>query len=212
IYLNIIEIEKKAENFRQQFGGKIFVFPIKEDDPYSKYVVTMYTGEKFNTYPEPMTIEEAAAGVRMTLEAFEKDGWDADYERNVHFISYEAQVNAPSVTMRRLKKENVSKPIYQQGVDFHEKDGEEELLITARGLLKWTYVEMVDEKNPKAIQFMDGYYKLLAMRKYGKTAAAIKQEIRRFSKDEGIKWIERTYKHYIRDDMEVMNLMQGLKG
>ncbi|SDK01799.1 hypothetical protein SAMN05421868_1943, partial [Paenibacillus naphthalenovorans] len=29
--MNIIEIEKKAENFRQQFGGKIFVFPIKED-------------------------------------------------------------------------------------------------------------------------------------------------------------------------------------
>lgn len=210
--MNLIEIEKRAENIRQQLGGKIFAFPIKEDDPYSKYAVAMYTGKKFITYPNLMTIEEAAAGIRLTLKAFEQEGWDADYDQNVRFVSYDAQVNAPSVTMRRLKKENISKLIYQEGVDFHKKDGEEDFLISARGLLKWTYIEMVDEGNPKAVQFMNEYYKLLSMRRYGKTAAAIRQEVRRLTKDEAIKWIERTYKHYVRDDLEVINIMNGFAG
>ena len=55
------------------------------------------------------------------------------------------------------------------------------------------------------------FYQLLAMRKYGKTVAAIKQEVRRMGKDQAIKWIEQTHKKYIHDDMEIMNIFNRLK-
>lgn len=102
---NLKAIEKKAEALRHQLGGKIFAFPINEFDPFSKYAVTMFSGKKFHTFPEPLDISAAAAGVATTLESFKKNGWDADYSRNVRFISYEAQMNAPHVTMRRLKND-----------------------------------------------------------------------------------------------------------
>ncbi|MNW62098.1 hypothetical protein D3C74_402070 [compost metagenome] len=113
--------------------------------------------------------------------------------------------------MRKLKKGNSSRPLFEIGVDVAKKeDDPEDFVFFARGLLKWTYIEMVDEKNPKAVQFMNEYYKLLAMRKYGKTAAAIRQEVRRMTKDEAIGWIERTYKRFIPDDREVFNIVSLL--
>ncbi|MNW41402.1 hypothetical protein D3C74_185390 [compost metagenome] len=144
------------------------------------------------------------------MEGFKANGWDSDYERNVRFISYQAQLDAPSVTMRKLKKENLSKPVFQENEDVILRNGEEGHLISARGLLKFSYMEMVTEKNPKAIQFMNEYYKLLAMRKYGKTAAAIRQEVNRMAKDQALKWIEKTQERYIHDDTEIMNIMKLL--
>lgn len=80
-------------------------------------------------------------------------------------------------------------------------------IISARGLLKFSYIEMVDEKNPKASRFMNEYYKLLATRKYGKTAVAIKQEVRKMSKDQAFRWLEQTFEKYVHDDMEIMNFL-----
>jgi hypothetical protein len=210
--LNKGQIEKKAAELRKQLGGTIFAFPIHEEEPFSEYAVVVYAGGKYHLYPEAADVSLAALGVKTILEQFKKIGQDSDYKRNVRFISYDAQINAPSVTMRRLKKDNVSKPLLKEGVDVFKRNDEEGYLFNSRGLLKWTYIEMVDEKNPKAVHFMDEYYKLLAIRKYGKTAAAIKQEIRRMNKEQAIDWIERTYKQYIRDDTEVMNIMQTLAG
>lgn len=207
--MNNNQIKNRAREIHKQLGGKVFCFPIHEDDPHSKYAVVVHLGEdNFNAYPKPLTIEEAASGILEVLEGFKSAGLDYDYERNVRFVSYQAQIDAPSVTMRRLKKGNVSRPYLEQGVDVMPKEDEPgEYLFSARGLLKWTYLEMVDEKNQKAIQFMGEYYKLLAMRKYGKTAAAIKQEVRRMTKDQAIAWIEKTHKRFIHDDSEIINIM-----
>lgn len=53
---------------------------------------------------------------------------------------------------------------------------EDSFNVTARGLIKFSYFLMIDDKLPNAIIFMDRYYQLLAMKRYGKTAAAIKRE------------------------------------
>lgn len=204
-------IQEKAKVIRGQQGGRIFGFPIHEEDPYSPYAVVVFWGGMYHVYPEAKDISFAALGVKTVLEQLQKHGEDVNFERDVRLISYQAQIDAPNVVMRRLKKENVTRPLLEKGVDVMEHDelpGEH--LFSGRGLLKWTYIEMVDEKNPKAIQFMNEYYKLLAMRKYGKTAAAIRQEVRRMPKDEAIEWIEKTYKRYISDSREIINIMNFL--
>lgn len=211
--MNPKEIEKKAEDLRKQLGGTIFAFPINEADPLSKYAVVMYAGEKYHVYPECTDVSQAAVGVKTILEQLAKHGMDADYQRNVRFIHYEAQMNAPSVTMRRLKKDPTTHTNAQPIADYTPRDdGEAGYYVSARGVLKFSYLSMVDDNLPKAKQFMDEYYKLLAMRRYGKTAAAIRQEVRRMNKDQGVKWIEATYRKYIHDDTEIMNILQTLGG
>lgn len=211
IKLDIAAIETCADDMRRRHGGTIFSFPVEPENPFSEYAVTVFTGEGYKTFPNSLNIQNAAGGIHQILEGFKKSGIDADYGRNVRLASYEAQVNAPDVTMRRLKKENVFSRTLNESADVSPIDGGE-YAVSARGLIKFSYLSMVEDKLPKAIEFMDKYYQLLAMRKYGMTAAAIKQEVRRMNKDEAVQWIEQTYSKYVRDDMEVMNIMESLKG
>lgn len=202
----------KAKQLRQELGGTIFAFPVEEHNQFSEYVVVMYAGGTYHIFPHTNIINDAAIGVMTALEEMKKNGYAINYEKDVRFISYESQMNAPDVTMRRLKKQTNRKPTMQESEDYYKKGvSEEDYSFSARGIIKFSYLAMVDDDLPKGAQFMNEYYKLLAMRKYGKTAAAIKQEVRRMNKDEAIGWIERTYKKYIRDDMEIFNIMQLLK-
>lgn len=201
----------RAKQLRENLGGTIFAFPIEEDKPFSPYAIVMYAGGQYFAYPDATDISEAATGIFTLLEEMKKNGMDADYERNVRMISYQAQMDAPSTVMRKLKKENVSKPFLAEGKDYKkgiEGEGEQ---ISARGLLKISYLQMVEEGNQKAGQFMEHYYRLLAMRKYGKTAAAIRQEVRKMGKDQVLGWLEQTFEKYVHDDMEVMNILDILK-
>lgn len=191
------QIEQKAAELRARVGGSIFAFPIDEEDPLSKYAVVMYTGKEYRAYPEAMHVSEASAGILLIIEALEKEGFDFDYDRDVRLIAYQNQLDAPDVAMRRLKRECESPRILKDKEDIVESEGE--TYVTPRGMLKLNYLMMVDEKNPKAIIAMKKYYELLAIRKYGKTAAAIKQEVHRMDKQEASKWIERTYQRYTRD-------------
>jgi len=203
---------ERAKQFRENLGGTIFAFPIEEDNPFSPYAIVMYTGGRYFTYPDTTDISEAAAGILMLLKEMKENGMDADYERDVRLISYQPQMDAPSTVMRKLKGGNISKPLFEEGKDFIKEGGEtENVSFPARGVLKMSFLEMVDEKNPKATQFMNEYYKLLATRKYGKTAAAIRQEVRKMGKDQAISWLEQTFEKYVHDGMEIMNVFNDLK-
>jgi hypothetical protein len=211
--MHIQEIEKRAAQLKEQLGGKIFAFPVNDADPFSKYAITMdLGGGHYKTYPKPMTINEAAACIKMLLERLSEEGVNVDYSRDVRFISYQAQMDAPDVTMRRLKKSNVDKLLMENGVDvMPHPDDPETMLFSARGIVKFSLLEMLD-KNPKGARFMDEYFKLLALRRYGKTAAAIRQEVRRMSKSEAIRWVERTYERYISDSQEIINIVRLIGG
>lgn len=206
--MDIKKIEKKAKELREELGGSIFAFPVEEENPFSKYAVSIIVGDGFKIYPELMTIEEAAIAVQTTLEMFEKEGLESDYSKLVRFVSFESQVNAPSVTMRRLKKQNFAKTVYQKDIDVSPTG--EGYAFSARGVLKFSYIAMVDDNLPKARKFMYEYYKLLSMRKYGKTSAAIKKEVKRMNKDEAIIWLEKTYERYVQNDSEIFSIMQNL--
>lgn len=199
-----------AKLLRENLGGTIFAFPIEESNPFSTYAVVVYAGEKYFVYPRATNISEAALGVTTILEMLKKSGTNVNYEKDVRFISYQAQIDAPDITMRRLKKKGTSKPFFEKGKDIAEGNKETGEAISARGVVKLCYLEMMEKNNPKATQFMNEYYKLLATRKYGKTAAAIKQEVYRMGKDQVARWIEETFKNYIRDNMEVFNILNRL--
>ena len=96
---------EKAKHLRDQLGGTIFAFPINESNPFSAYSVVVYAGGRYFAYPDASDISEAALGVVTILQEMKKNGYDVDYERNVRMVSYQAQMDAPSTVMRRLKKQ-----------------------------------------------------------------------------------------------------------
>lgn len=102
------QITSTAKSLRAKFGGTIFAFPIEENNPFSTYAVVVYAGGKYFVYPEASNISDAALGVTTILREFKKIGEAVDYERNVRFISYQTQMDAPNVTMRRLKKDSTN--------------------------------------------------------------------------------------------------------
>lgn len=209
--INEQRLKDTAKNMREQFGGSIFAFPIEKDNPFSQYAVVVYAGDSYFVYPTAHDISTAALGVKTILDEFKKEGIASSYKEAVRFVSYQAQIDAPDVTMRRLKKDNVSRPLLHRGGDYKDGEDQDNPLFTARGVLKMSYFSMVDDRMPKAFQFMDEYYKFLAMRKYGKTATAIKREVQKMGKELAVKWLEDTYQNYIKDDMEIFNIFAQIK-
>ncbi len=101
--MNIKEIRKKAKYIKKSYKGKIFAFPVEEENPYSKYAIVIDTGSKLNVFSDLLDITEAAQCVQKAISILKRNGVNVSYENDVRFIFYEAQKNAPSVTMRRLK-------------------------------------------------------------------------------------------------------------
>lgn len=95
---------KTAKAIREQLGGTIFAFPIEPDNPFSTYAVVVYADGKYFVYPEATDITDAAAGVKVILEEFKKIGMAKDYNTDVRMVTFKAQMDAPSVVMRRLKR------------------------------------------------------------------------------------------------------------
>ncbi|MBB6692336.1 hypothetical protein H7B90_13070 [Cohnella xylanilytica] len=210
-------IEQMAREMQQRLGGKIFVFPIRDGDPFSHYAIAIDVGAgQFKMYEDSFSINEAAACLLTLIDSLKSEGFEVEYERDVRFVSYGAQMNAPDVTMRRIRNTpgafKPSSQLMEKGADVRPNPEDPEgVLLSARGILKFCLLEMMD-KNPKGALFMGEYFKLLASRRYGKTAAAIKQEVRRMSKHEAVQWAERTYTRYISNDRDIMDIFQRLRG
>ncbi len=95
---------KTAKNIRKQLGGTIFSFPIEPDNPFSTYAVVVYAEGQYFVYPEATDITEAATGIMVILDEFKKIGKAKDYNKDVRMVTYQPQMDAPSVVMRRLKR------------------------------------------------------------------------------------------------------------
>ncbi|MFI8709841.1 hypothetical protein ACIGHG_22945 [Bacillus sp. NPDC077411] len=201
-------IQEQARLYQKQLGGEIFAFPVEEENPHSLYAVVVYAGDKFHVFSEAVTIEEAGVGIHTILDSFEKEGIKKDYKTAVRFMTGEPQLNAPNVTMRRLKKKQTVVSS-DNNSDFINQNGE--YLLSARGVLIFSYLSMVDEQLPKAIQFMNKYYRTLAARGYGKSAAGIKKEVNRMDKDQAVNWLKQTFDKYLGNGDEVIRIMHSLK-
>jgi len=98
-----VHVIAKAKQIRESLGGTLFAFPIEESNPFSAYAVVMYAGGKYITYPDTTNLSEASAGILLILKELKKRGLDANYERNVRIISYQAQMDSSSTVMHKLK-------------------------------------------------------------------------------------------------------------
>ncbi|NLJ94057.1 MAG: hypothetical protein GX326_00980 [Clostridiaceae bacterium] len=102
----IKKAKKTALGMQKNMGGIIFAFPIDEDDPFSKFVLVVDVGTKFDVFPELFDITEVANGILEMINIFKRNGIEVLYERDVRFAFYEAQKNAPSITMKKLRDIN----------------------------------------------------------------------------------------------------------
>ncbi|QEK12753.1 hypothetical protein FQB35_10660 [Crassaminicella thermophila] len=199
--MNELKIKQKAKEIQKNLGGRIFVFPINENDPYSKYAMVIDVGQQnFMPFKEELDISEAASCVFIGLDMLNKSGVKATYDEDVRFISYDAQINAPSVVMKRLKK-----GLHFKTVD-RVKNEEDEVYFTPIGVLKYTYLILKDEKNVKADDFITKYCRLLAQRKFGGSVRKIKNKLMKMTKDDAMEFLEETYKKYV-TDQDIINLM-----
>lgn len=98
--------KKKTKELLNKIGGKIFVFPIKEEDPFSKFVISVSVGDEIIVFSELVDIVDAATGVLVMRELLEKNNIYTNYERDVRFVVHEPQKNASSITMKKLRDIN----------------------------------------------------------------------------------------------------------
>lgn len=104
--MNKKQIENQAKELKNKLGGRIFAFPVEPDNPLSKYAFTIYVGKgKFCTYPELANIGEVANYCLEGMKLLNKNGYVTEFERDVRLVTHDAQMNAPDVTMRRLKND-----------------------------------------------------------------------------------------------------------
>ncbi len=201
---DISKIKQKVRELQNINGGKIFVFPISPDDPFSKYTFTIDTGKEVIVFPNEMGMEEAAGAIDYVLKSFKEEGIDISYEEDVRFIMNEAQVNAPSVTMRRLKKEHHFQPITPIKKD-------DEVLLSACGVLILTYFAVKDENNAKADRLLNDYCRLLSQRKYGGSTSQIKRNLMLMSREEAVKNLRQVHGKYV-SDIELLELFNSMTG
>ncbi len=89
-------------------------------------------------------------------------------------------------------------------------DGKEEVMLSARGLMLFSFYAWRDDRKPNGKQFLKEYCRLLATRKYGGTASEIFKALEAMSKDEGAAWMQHTFDQYM-GDYDIVGLFQGLK-
>lgn len=209
--MNKQEKIQAAKEIHEGAGGTLFAFPVDPEDPLSRYAVVAKITDRYEVYDEIMCMEEAAQCIAGALEMYREEGIDADYDDNVRFIMHDAQMNAPSTTMRRLKKNGGSSTTPQPLNDSDFIDNGDDTLITAKGVIRLSHYTMVSDNNKKAKRFMFAYYKLLSNRGYGKTAREIKREVSKKTIPQVNTWIENTYAKYVYDPMEIMDILNGLQ-
>jgi hypothetical protein len=88
--------------------------------------------------------------------------------------------------------------------------GKQELLLTGKGVLKLLIIAYKEDSLPKGELGIDELCKMLALRKYGKGAKAIKRDIDKMDMPEAMNWISRIWeKHVTGNDMiELFNRIQ----
>lgn len=167
---------------------------------------------------EPFTLYDAAQGAQIAVDEINK-AMQTDYKLwECMKITDEAlQANksrdfASAQLFQDIKtgRHKLTQPKPTYDIMKRDVDGEEEILFTGRGVVLFCFLTWVDEKNAKSKLFLQRYCNLIAMRGYGKGASEILAEVLAMGKDEGVDWVRDTYDKYIHDDMEAMQIMQGL--
>lgn len=162
---------------------------------------------------EPYNLNEAAQRAKVTLEIFQKElGEIFDPDEVIGITGEALEVNRRyDIASAQFFKDVKSGAFnYCQPApipDVMPGDGEE-MLLSARGVLLFSYLTWNEERTEPAKKFMMRYCQLLASRGYGKGATQIFDDMDKMDKDSGCEWIRKTYEKYTHNDEEVIALFQ----
>lgn len=167
---------------------------------------------------EPWTLYEAGAAAQMLLEEANKTlGTDYKLTQVCHIPEDALTANASTdfAAARMLqdirdKKFDLSVPA---DADYCRKeiDGEEEILVNARGTVLLFYFTWKDEGNQKAHNGLRRYCEYIAAHGFKGGASKALAELEALeTKEEAVEWIRRTYAWYVPDSGS--GLMEYLLG
>ena len=88
-------------------------------------------------------------------------------------------------------------------------DGEEEFLLSGRGIVLVSYFSWLDDKNQKAREVMRRYCRYISAHGYKGGSAKALAELDGLSKDDGMAWIRRTYARHVHDDAALIQFVMG---
>ena len=162
---------------------------------------------------EPMNLNEAAQCAAVALDVFKNDLGETFNPDEVISITDEAlEVNRKhdiaSAQFFKDIRSGAFKYCQPAPVPDVTKGEDDEMLLSARGVLLFSYLTWIEEKTEPAKKFMLRYCQLLASRGYGKGATQIFREMNAMDKNSGCAWIRQTYKEYTHNDKEVIALFQ----
>lgn len=166
---------------------------------------------------KPFSLYEVVNGLKVAIEEINK-AQNTDYKLyEIMKITDEAlRVNksndlASAKILKDIEAGTGELAIAVSQTDFHKQviDGEEEFLMTARGVLLFSYFLWIDEKNEKAGNTIKKYCEHLAMKGYSAGKSQIWRELKQKNKDQAVEWLENTYDLYIDDDNLIIKWLQG---
>lgn len=165
---------------------------------------------------EPYNLYEIASGMKAALDEINKaTGYHYELHKVLRVTDEALKINkdkdlASAKIFRDIKCGNyeMTRPA-QADYKTAEVDGEEQVLLSGRGVVKFVYFSWMDDKLPKAREGLLRYCEYLAMHGCGGGAKEIMSELDELDKDAGIDWIERTYARHVKDDAALMKYVMA---
>lgn len=165
---------------------------------------------------EPWTLYEAGAAAQMLLEEANKTlGTDYKLTQVCHIPEDALTANAGTdfAAARMLKdiRDRTFDLSVPAGADYQEReiDGEEEILVNARGTVLLFYFTWKDEGNQKAHDGLRRYCKYLAAHGCPGGASGLLEELKALDDEAAKAWIRRTFDRYVQDGPALVEYALG---
>lgn len=166
---------------------------------------------------EPLTMYEAGAYAGTLLEMLNKELGTSYKPHQVLRVTQEAmEVNSKAgdfAAARMLHDINSGKYELSTpgGCDFKETtiDGEEQILLTGRGVVLISYFSWLDDKLPKAREALRHYCEYIAAHGFKDGATKALAELDSLNKDAAMEWIRKTYARHVHDDAALIQFVMG---
>lgn len=166
---------------------------------------------------EPLNLYQAGASAATLLEAVNKEmGTDYKPEQVWRVANDALEPNAKlgdfgaARMLQDIKSGQYELSIPAQvDVTMMDVDGQEEAMLSARGVALFCYLTWMDEHNEKARATVRRFCEYIAAHGYKGGAAKALAELDALGKDDGAMWLKRAYARYVQDGNSCITYMMG---
>lgn len=166
---------------------------------------------------EPLNMYEAGAYAAALLEAINKEmGTDYKPEQVCRVANDALEPNAKlgdfgaARMLQDIKSGQYDLSVPDQpDVTTMEIDGQEEAMLSGRGVVLFCYLTWLDEHNEGARGVLRRFCEYIAAHGYKGGAAKSLAELDALGKDDGVMWIKRAYARYAKDNNSCIQYVMG---